>query len=165
MENFDWTGFTRKALIKADVQTLYNAWAIPNETEKWFLSKTIYYNSQGIETDKSKPVKAGDTFEWFWFFYDGVEKNDIIQANGNDFLQFHFAGECVVSVKFKKLDVENTLVEITQSQIPTDDQSKRDIRLGCESGWAFFLMNLKSIYEGGIDLRNKEIDIKDISCN
>jgi len=47
------------------------------------------------------------------------------------------------------------IVKLTQKNIPTDDVSKRNIRLGCESGWSFYLLNLKSIYEGGVDLRNK----------
>ncbi len=52
------------------------------------------------------------------------------------------------------------MVELTQKNIPTDDESKQDIRLGCDSGWSFFLVNLKSIYEGGLDLRNKNADLK-----
>jgi len=32
--------------------------------------------------------------------------------------------------------------------------------LGCASGWAFYLVNLKSIYEGGLDLRNKTPALK-----
>ena len=44
----------------------------------------------------------------------------------------------------------------TQKDIPTDDESKQGIRLGCHSGWSFYLVNLKSVYEGGLDLRNKD---------
>ena len=47
------------------------------------------------------------------------------------------------------------LVNLTQKNIPTDDFSKINIRLGCDSGWSFFLVNLKSVYEGGLDLREK----------
>ena len=49
-----------------------------------------------------------------------------------------------------------TLVELTQKDIPVDELSKQEIRLGCHSGWSFYLVNLKSVYEGGLDLRNKD---------
>jgi len=54
---------------------------------------------------------------------------------------------------------EWTIVELTQKNIPVDDASKKSIRLGCDSGWSFYLVNLKSIYEGGIDLRNKNEEL------
>ncbi|NQY67347.1 MAG: hypothetical protein HRT72_06450 [Flavobacteriales bacterium] len=40
------------------------------------------------------------------------------------------------------------IVELVQKNIPIDDSSKRGIRLGCDSGWSFFMLNLKSVYEG-----------------
>jgi len=47
------------------------------------------------------------------------------------------------------------MVELTQSQIPLDDHSRMSYYVGCTRGWTFYLANLKSILEGGIDLRNK----------
>jgi hypothetical protein len=32
----------------------------------------------------------------------------------------------------------------------------------CGSGWSFYLVNLKSILEGGPDLRNKNPDVKHV---
>lgn len=34
--------------------------------------------------------------------------------------------------------------------------SKQYVCLGCSNGWTFYLTNLKSVYEGGLDLRNKD---------
>ena len=59
-----------------------------------------------------------------------------------------------VEVKLTEKD-NSVIVELNQNNIPTDDNSKLNIRLGCDSGWSFYLVNLKSVYEGGIDLRNK----------
>ena len=53
----------------------------------------------------------------------------------------------------------------TQNDIPTDDISKRSIRLGCDFGWFFYLLNLKSVYEGGLDLRNKDEELKGMLNN
>jgi hypothetical protein len=30
----------------------------------------------------------------------------------------------------------------------------------CQLGWTFYLANLKSVIEGGVDLRNKNVDLK-----
>jgi hypothetical protein len=57
------------------------------------------------------------------------------------------------------------IVELTQKDIPTDDASKQNIRLGCHTGWSFFLVNLKSVYEGGLDLRNKDSNFKGMITN
>lgn len=48
------------------------------------------------------------------------------------------------------------MVQLTHKNILTDNNSKESIRLGCAFGWTFYLLNLKSVLEGGIDLRNKE---------
>jgi hypothetical protein len=34
--------------------------------------------------------------------------------------------------------------------------------VGCQLGWTFYLTNMKSIAEGGIDLRNRDIDFKNV---
>jgi hypothetical protein len=86
------------------------------------------------------------------------------KQNGKDFVQFTFAGECLVDIKLTT-QCDNVIVELTQKNIPMDDNSKQGIRLGCDSGWSFFLVNLKSVYEGGIDLRNKDLDLKGMLNN
>ena len=87
--------------------------------------------------------------------YDLEESGKVISANGKDHFAFSFAGDCVVEIRLEPVH-EMVRVELTQSNIPTDDLSKREIRLGCASGWAFFLVNLKSVLEGGLDLREKD---------
>jgi hypothetical protein len=47
------------------------------------------------------------------------------------------------------------IIQLTQENIPTDEESKINFYLGCQTGWTFYLTNLKSIFEGGKDLRNK----------
>jgi len=158
MENFNWTSFTRRIVIRSTIEKLYDAWTVPAEIESWFLSETTYRNPSGAILDRNTNVSKNDLYEWHWFFYEGVEHGSILNANGKDQLQFNFAKNCLVEVNLKQLE-NKVLVELTQSNIPTDNESKEQIRLGCEGGWAFYLVNLKSIYEGGIDLRNKDTDM------
>ena len=158
MKDFNWTQFTRQIGIKAPLAQVYDAWTKSSEIEKWFLSTAQYFDHNKNPVDSSVRVQAGCTYEWNWYLYDVTERGKITEANGKDFFQFTFAGVCIVEVKLTERN-ENVLLSLTQKNIPTDDVSKKDIRLGCESGWSFYIVNLKSVYEGGLDLRNKNPDL------
>ncbi len=155
MKNFDWTSFTRKITVKASLAEMYSAWACSHEIERWFLSRCSFKDSNGKVRSATENFQKGDSYDWNWHLYDVTESGKITEANGKDFLQFSFASKCLVDVKLSQKD-EEILVELTQKDIPTDDDSKKNIRLGCDSGWSFFLLNLKSVYEGGLDLREKK---------
>lgn len=159
MKNFDWTTFTRKIAIKASLSDIYTAWTTASAIEKWFLSKAVFMDTNGKPVSKATPIEKGYSYEWNWYLYDETERGKITEANGKDFIQFTFAGECLVDVQLSTLD-EYVIVELTQKNIPIDDNSKQNIRLGCHTGWSFYLVNLKSVYEGGLDLRNKETKLK-----
>jgi hypothetical protein len=159
MKDFDWTKFTKKIAVKTTLSDIYDAWTKPVALESWFLSKAVFFREEEGIVDRKQNILKEDSYEWSWFLYDGVEKGKITKANGSDHLQFTFAGECIVDVELKQ-EEEYVIVILTQKHIPTDDASKRNIRLGCESGWSFYLLNLKSIYEGGVDLRNKNPNFK-----
>jgi uncharacterized protein YndB with AHSA1/START domain len=164
MKNFDWTKFIKRIAVKAPMETIYNAWTIPSEIEKWFLKTARYNDGNQQPVPGDQQVKSGAKYEWTWFLYDGVEQGKITAANGKDFFQFSFAGDCIVEIKLSE-QFGHTVVELTQSNIPADDISKENIRLGCSSGWSFYFVNLKSVYEGGLDLRSKDERLKPMVNN
>jgi hypothetical protein len=159
MKNFDWTTFTRKIAIKSNLTDMYNAWTKAVEIEKWFLSNAVFLDTNKKPISKDQPIEKGFTYEWNWYLYEVTERGKITNANGKDFIQFTFAGECLVDIKLSTQD-NYVIVELTQKNIPTDENSKQGIRLGCDTGWSFYLVNLKSVYEGGLDLRNKNTGFK-----
>lgn len=59
-------------------------------------------------------------------------------------------------------EADETIVELTESGLPTDDKTKAGHFVGDSRGWIFYLTNLKSILEGGLDLRNKKMEIKNV---
>ncbi len=159
MKNFDWTQFTRKIPVKAPIETLYDAWTVPDEIERWFLSEALFKSEDAKLIGKNERIKEGQTYLWKWFLWDGTEEGTIKKVNNKNHLQFTFAGNCIVDVHLTPY-TDGTIVALTQSNIPTDEKSKEDVRLGCDRGWAFYLVNLKSVYEGGLDLRNKDPKLK-----
>jgi len=106
--------------------------------------------------EMSDPMQVNDEYAWNWYGYEFTEYGKILVANGKDLFSFYFAGKTKVEVKLFILN-NQVLVTLTQSEIPEDDDSKKNIRLGCSSGWAFYLVNLKAWLESRIDLRNKDI--------
>ncbi len=164
MENFDWTSFTKRIAVRSTVRKLYDAWTSAGEIERWFLSKANFFGSDGNALKANESVVANCAYEWSWYLFDQTEKGKIIDANGSDRLQFTFAGNCLVEVKLSQQN-DMVILELKQSSIPTDEKSKRGIRLGCDSGWSFFLLNLKAVYEHGVDLRNKNPELKGMLNN
>ena len=164
MEHFDWTQFTRRIAVTASMEQLYAAWSIPQEIERWFLKTADFTTANGDLVSKEIPVATGSRYTWIWHLYDDREQGTITAANGTDFIQFTFAGACLVDVKLTE-EEGYTIVELTQKHIPTDEDSKQFIRLGCHTGWSFYLLNLKSVMEGGLDLRNKDTRLQPMLNN
>jgi hypothetical protein len=73
-----------------------------------------------------------------------------------------FTNECDVEVKLSQIDNEYVMVEVTQNNIPIEEDPKKNLYVGCGEGWLFYMTNLKSILEGGIDLRNKDESLKGV---
>ncbi|MHC0445663.1 SRPBCC family protein [Flavobacterium sp. 3-218] len=164
MENFDWTSFTKKIAVKATLSDIYNAWTKANELEKWFLEKVSFFDATQQPLDKDKNALTDTSYEWIWHLYKDAMKGKIVSANGQDQLQFTFEGSCLVDIKLSEAE-GYTIVELRHHNIPTDDYSKQYIRLGCSNGWHFYLTNLKSVYEGGLDLRNKDENLNPMINN
>jgi len=155
MENFDWTSFTKRIAVKSSLSEIYDAWTKASELEKWFLEKVNFYNSDKTLFERNVNVFENLHYEWYWYLYDQPMKGMITSVNGKDFIQFTFEGECLVDVNLEEID-GYIVITLRHHNIPLDDNSKQYVRLGCSNGWSFYLTNLKSVYEGGLDLRNKD---------
>lgn len=153
----DWTSFTLSIAIKSNLATMYNAWSKAEEIEKWFLETCQYSN-----TAPHQNVTAPNTYVWSWYLYEPKEYGKIVEANGKDFFQFTFAGICLVDIQLRE-KAEHVVVTLTQHNIPTDESSKFNIRIGCLEGWTFYLANLKSFYETSYDLRNKNPELRGVN--
>jgi uncharacterized protein YndB with AHSA1/START domain len=158
MKNFDWTKFSKRVLINADLKSVYNSWTKSEELEKWFLSKATFLSKDGREILPSENIITEGSYNWNWFAQNHYEEGIINEVNGLDLIEFTFAGNCTVQVRLSNVKTQ-TLVELTQTEIPLDNSSKENIRLGCAFGWTFYLLNLKSVLEGGLDLRNKDTEL------
>lgn len=164
MKDFDWTHFSKRIYINADIDVVYDAWTQTKEIEKWFLAKAEFYSKNGEKLPPHENVKSDSKYRWKWFAQNHSEEGYIIRTNENNHIEFTFAGNCKVQIRLQQ-EKKQTLVELTQTEIPLDDSSKQNIRLGCAFGWTFYLLNLKSVLEGGLDLRNKNSELVGVVNN
>lgn len=159
----DWSRFVVRINVNAPTQKLYQAWATRSGMEYWFLRMSEYKKPDGSIRGKDEFVEKGDTYRWLWHGWpdETEEKGEILACNGKDQFKFSFgkAGICSVSIYE---DQGETIVELVQDNIPTDDKGMQFYHLGCKTGWTFYMANMKSLYEGGIDLRNKNEKLQEV---
>ena len=162
MSNYDWTTFTVRIAVKATAERLYWCWATREGMEYWFLRMSEYKKGNEIR-NAGDPTQKGDTYRWRWHGWpdEVTEEGIILECKGKDHFKFSFgkAGNCAVSIKKEEGE---TIVELVQDQIPDDEQGRHYWHLGCKTGWTFYFANLKSLLEGGIDLRNRNENLKNV---
>ncbi len=161
--SFNWKEFTRRIPVKAPAKAIYEAWSTQQGLESWFLRLAQFTSTSGAIRNKQEQVQAGDKYKWLWFGYDDdvVENMEIISANDWDQLQFRFSGGCIVTVSIRQQDGEN-ICELVQQMPMEDEKEQQYFFIECGKGWTFYLSNLKSILEGGVDLRNKNLSLQNV---
>lgn len=158
MKTYDWSQFVKRIPVKATVEQVYRAWASQQGLESWFLRKAEFSTSAAQKSPADGLVQKGDRYEWLWHGWsdDVLERGDVLEANGKDSFRFTFGKAGIVNIRIQT-EQNETVVELMQENIPTDEESKTLFHIGCGEGWTFYLANLKSILEGGLDLRNKNL--------
>jgi uncharacterized protein YndB with AHSA1/START domain len=155
-----WDKFTVTADFNTDARSIYEAWATPAGLESWFLRKADFYAIAGRLREPHEFILKEDTYEWLWHGFDDstMEKGQVLEVNSIDYLKFTFSGGSIVTVSIESRN-GLTIVELTQDNIPEENDLSKSLYVQCQLGWTFYLANLKSIIEGGIDLRNKRFDV------
>jgi uncharacterized protein YndB with AHSA1/START domain len=146
-KKFDWTQFTQRVAVAAPVEKVFKMWTDPEHLRNWFLA------------DAKIELRKGGKYEWKWLA--GVkEKGKVLDVKKPSRISFTFAGS--VCDVFVKKDKRGSLVILHQHDIPKTEKGKSDVHLNCSCGWTFYLTNLKTYLEYGIDLReNKPKFLKD----
>lgn len=162
-KTFDKSRFAVRIPVNAPVEKIFESWTTPAGLEYFFLRQASFHSKDEEKRKANDSIKVGDTYLWRWHGYPDstFEEGEVLEQNGKDRLKFSFgkAGICTVSIF--KLDTE-TIVELLQENIPTDDKGFQNYHIGCKGGWTFYLANLKSMLEGGIDLRNRNEKIGEV---
>lgn len=73
-------------------------------------------------------------------------------------VKFTFTGGSIVTVEISSRNGVS-LIELSQENIPEESDPSKNLFVQCQVGWTFYMANLKSVIEGGIDLRNKKLEV------
>jgi uncharacterized protein YndB with AHSA1/START domain len=141
----DWTQFTLRVAINKTPAQVFKAWTDDKIVSKWFTEKTV------IEPHKNGRIY----FEWLAGDMMDAKVISIVKNRSFTF-PFGSKGERV-TVRFKK-DGRGCICELHQYSMKTTPESKWNMHRGCIQGWTFFLTNLKSFLDHGIDLRSRDPD-------
>ncbi|MDB4902298.1 MAG: hypothetical protein JWQ63_1579 [Mucilaginibacter sp.] len=155
-----WTAFKVLGDYNIDIRSLYESWATTAGLEKWFLRKANFYTVPLRLRELQEFILKEDTYEWYWYGWDDstFEKGQILEANGTDFIKFTFSGGSTVSINLYSRNGVS-IVELIQEKIPEERDPSKNLFVQCQVGWTFYLANLKSVLEGGLDLRNKRLEV------
>ncbi len=136
----DWSQFRLRIFINVPVSKVFDAWTNDNIVSRWFTVKTII-----------EPKRNGRIY-YEWLAGDKMD-DKIISISKNKSFTFPFGNKSErVTVKFKK-DGKGCICELLQYNMKTTPVEKWNMHRGCLQGWTFFMTNLKSYLEFGIDLR------------
>jgi uncharacterized protein YndB with AHSA1/START domain len=158
-----WKQFTRRIAINAPAKAIYDAWTTQQGLESWFLRLAAFRNAEGALRGRQSRIEKDDLYTWQWYGYDDStsESWQVLEVNGWDRLQFVFSGGCIVTVTIKQ-EAGETICELVQD-MPMEDSTKRQgYYVDCGNGWTFYLANLKSVLEGGHDLRNRNVLLRNV---
>jgi len=141
----DWTTFTRRILISDPVEKVFEAWASPAQMEVWFLLNAVIEDKP-----KTEQYQKEDTYRWTWHGWPNhTQEGKVLSVVANKEFGFTFGEAGKVLVTFQESD-GRTELQLTQSEIPTDDLAKYQYYYGCTNGWSFWMINLKAYLEHGI---------------
>lgn len=159
-QTVDWGKFVVRIYLKAAPEEIYTAWATEAGLARWFLA-IAKFRPNGRWRDVDEPAVKGDAIEWTWVGNKNfVMKGSVLGAESPGRFAFTFGRSARVTVAIKP-DRDRTLVQLTQSHMPDTPESRRDY-VDCHSWWTFYLTNLKSVLEGGRDLRERDPEVLEV---
>jgi uncharacterized protein YndB with AHSA1/START domain len=163
MSDFDWSRFTTGININASIDRLYKAWSTRSGIEEWFLRLAEFRHDDGTLLEPDEEIMPGIVYKWLWHGWpdETEEKGIILEANGSDYIMFSFGKAGICTVHIERYGNEY-IVKLKQEEIPVTEEGKQAWHIGCKTGWTFYLANLKSVLEGGIDLRNKDVSMQEL---
>jgi uncharacterized protein YndB with AHSA1/START domain len=149
--NFNKSEFHHSILLNIPVEKVYYYAATPEGICKWFLGEAIYKDSNGTRREPAVPAETGDTFIWKWLAKDLCIEGTILNTVKNEKFVFTFGKSFIITIT---LSVNDGRTMFTLQQEYTSGAVKNDFAfINCCVCWTFFLTNLKSAAEHGIDLR------------
>lgn len=170
---YDWSAFEVGIYITAKPDDVFDLLGTSKGLTRWFLRTAAFAPSIGRPSKRSKTAKlpvfdslpqrrederccANDRYQWEWYYGGGIIGEEwILECRPPTRLIFGFGDRMEVAIRLRKLG-KSCEVSLRQYNIPDSPSGRHNLHMGCRVAWAFFLTNLKSVAEGGLDLRETD---------
>ncbi len=154
--NFNMERFHHSIYLDKPVNEVYKMAATAGGLSKWFMGDVKYSAPDGTERKENDLIQQGDSYKWHWLAKNLSLEGNVLEAQKNNLAAFTFGSLFTVTITLKE-DKGRTLFTLTHQY--AKGAAKNDFAyINCCVCWAFFITNLKSVLEHGIDLRETEID-------
>ena len=158
MDPEEWKEFVQIIYVEAPIDTVYASLTTAKGMMGWSSMEAALTAGDGTEVAPGEPAVQGTKFQLIW--HTGhEEKGEFLEANGSDKLRDTFGEGIEVAFTLEEVEDGTTKVMLVQTQDRSDDENLK-ILLGFKEGWGFYLTNLKSVLEGGLDLRDFTHDVE-----
>lgn len=159
---FKWSEFKLRVNTTAPVEKAFAAVSTPRGLESWFL-RSAGIESGGKPRLADEPIRKGDEYHFQWHGHPDTlrHKGKFLSNDGKSVVSFTFSQDLPVTISIYR-ECEETIVELAEVFDPTDEGAAKEHYLGNMKGWIFYLINLKSVLEGGLDLRNRKLELQNV---
>ena len=152
---FSWEIFWRSVLVCAPLDECTVALFTSAGLARWFIGTAVYTDPTGYQRAPADPVKEGDNYHWKWLHKDLELSGQVLSVTPCS-ATFTFGEASNVTMALSQ-EGDRVRVTIRQEALP-DEPYDQDAWVNCYVCWSFFLLNLKSVLENGIDLRETTVD-------
>ena len=154
--SFNLAEFRHSIYLHSHLSEVYYYIASSDGICRWFMGQAEYTDPDGNVLNSAVPAHKDDSFRWQWLAKDLHISGSVIDAIENELFTFTFGRSFEVTITIKE---DNGRTLLTLHQKYTKGAGKNDFaHINCCTCWVFFLTNLKSVLEHGIDLRETLID-------
>lgn len=151
--NYDWSRFSVHVYCEGSVEKIFSRWVTCRGLESFFIKSSSFTSNDGILRKPGEIAQPNDSYRWRWI-HDAELEGNIVAVVNDQSITYTF-GSMKFTVSLTEAD-GRTLVRLHQFEIPfATEKEKASNHLNCRSCWVFFLTNLKSVSEHGIDLREQ----------
>ena len=151
---YDWTQFDLYHYYPAPLEKVWHAWATPEGLCSFFVETCTGFDTEGNAHTPQSAFVPGGSYKWKWR-HDFAGEGSIFTVEPMSHLAFSFGAAMRVDVHLQ--DVGSSVrVHLHQSQIPDSEEGHVIGHMNCRSCWIFFMTNLVSVLQNGIDLRHED---------
>ena len=160
-EQFNWELFTRRIVIHKNIEDVFSLIATSEGLKKWFLHEAVFYTM----VNETKVVNftfptENELYYWKWKGKDFELNGHVIKCETNTCFSFTFGSAGTVKIELEIIE-ESTLLLLTQ-QVNHGEIYDKMRQANSFAYWTFFLLNLKSVAEHGIDLREDKFQFPNL---